>query len=150
VKIRIVLYISLLFLLVAGSAAAQSTGYRVSGLTSNRPGASHQSATLLNPWGLAFLPGSPSFCIAENASGRVDSYDATGALLGGVVIPAPPITGTLTQRNCTDSGDLDRSSKSADVSRESCPASDALAAKCRQVQSAERQVDREAPQWEQQ
>jgi len=41
VKIRFVLCISLLFLLVAGSAAAQSTGYRVSGLTLNRPGASH-------------------------------------------------------------------------------------------------------------
>jgi hypothetical protein len=52
--------------------------------------------------------------------------------------------------NRTDSGDLDRSSKSADVSRESCSASNAPAAKCRQVQSAERQVDKEGSQWAQQ
>jgi RNA polymerase sigma factor (sigma-70 family) len=38
------------------------------------------------------------------------------------------LTRILTQRNRTDSGDLDRSSKSADVSRESCLASNAPAA----------------------
>jgi uncharacterized protein (TIGR03118 family) len=91
VKLRIALYFSSLFLLVVGSAAAQNPGYRVSGLTSDRPGANHQSPTLLNPWGIAFLPGQ-GFFIAENASGRVDSYDATGIPLGGVGIPAPPGT----------------------------------------------------------
>src|SRR6202041_2340587 len=53
---------------------------------------------------------------------------------------SPRIAGTLTQRNCTDSGDLDLSRKSADVSRESCPASNATAEERRQVRSGRRQV----------
>jgi hypothetical protein len=45
----------------------------------------------------------------------------------------PPLARTLTQRNCTNSGDFDRDSKVADVSRENRAASNALAAKCRQL-----------------
>ena len=73
-KLKLALYFFLFLLfgiLVAGDINAQSTGYRVSGLTSDQPGANHQSPTLLNPWGMAFLPGG-GFFIAENASGRVD------------------------------------------------------------------------------
>src|ERR1700730_12018970 len=47
---------------------------------------------------------------------------------------AHPLTRTLNQRNCTNSGDFDRGSKDPDVSRENQAASNALAAKCRQVQ----------------
>ncbi|MGA9670571.1 MAG: TIGR03118 family protein, partial [Terracidiphilus sp.] len=88
------IHISALLAIVLGvgsspAGAAQSTGYRVSGLAADRPGANHQSANLLNPWGVAFVPGGQGFFISENASGRVDSYDATGNPLGGVVIPAP-------------------------------------------------------------
>ena len=63
---------------------------------------------------------------------------------------AHPLTRTLNQRNRTDSGDFDRSSKSADVSRENGAASNALAAECRQVQSAERKLGKEVSQWQQQ
>lgn len=80
---------ALLLMLATRPALGQSTAYRVTGLTSDRPGANHQSTTLLNPWGVAFLPGG-NFFIAENASGRVDFYDADGNLVGGVTIPAPP------------------------------------------------------------
>jgi hypothetical protein len=48
---------------------------------------------------------------------------------------AHPLTRTLNQRNWTNSGDFDRGSKDVDVSRENRgAASNALAAKCRQVQ----------------
>jgi RNA polymerase sigma factor (sigma-70 family) len=47
---------------------------------------------------------------------------------------AHPLTRTLNQRNCTNSGDFDRGCKDADVSREKRAASNALAAKCRQLQ----------------
>src|SRR5947207_4889036 len=67
----------------------QTTAFRVTGLTSDRSGANHQSATLLKPWGIAFVPGG-NFFIAENAAGRVDSYDADGNPVAGVIIPAPP------------------------------------------------------------
>src|ERR1700758_4889354 len=69
-------------------SAAQSTTYRVRPLASSGTGANHQSSTLLNPWGIAFLPGQ-GFFISENASGRVDAYDANGNALGGLTIPAP-------------------------------------------------------------
>ncbi|HZP06225.1 MAG TPA: TIGR03118 family protein [Terracidiphilus sp.] len=73
---------------MASSAVAQSTSYRTRPLASNGTGANHQSSTLLNPWGLAFLPGQ-GFFVAENASGRVDQYDQDGNALDGLTIPAP-------------------------------------------------------------
>jgi uncharacterized protein (TIGR03118 family) len=69
-------------------SAAQSTTYRVTPLASKGAGANHQSSNLLNPWGIAFLPGQ-GFWISENAAGRVDAYDADGNALGGLTIPAP-------------------------------------------------------------
>ncbi|PYY17943.1 MAG: TIGR03118 family protein [Acidobacteria bacterium] len=81
--------LALLLLLTTHPASAQSVAFRTTGLTADSPGAAHQSPTLLNPWGMAFFPGG-DFFIAENGSGRVDSYDATGALGVGVAIPAPP------------------------------------------------------------
>jgi RNA polymerase sigma factor (sigma-70 family) len=51
-----------------------------------------------------------------------------------IVVSAHPLTRTLNQRNCTNSGDFDRGSKDADVSRENQAASNALAAECRQLQ----------------
>ena len=49
---------------------------------------------------------------------------------------APPLAGTLTHGNRTNSGDLDPGSKSADVSRESCPPSKATFVECWQVRSS--------------
>lgn len=79
----------LLLTLATRPALGQTTAYRVTSLTSDRPGENHQSTNLLNPWGIAFLPGG-NFFVAENASGRVDSYDADGNFVAGVAIPAPP------------------------------------------------------------
>ena len=84
--------LALLLMLAARPASAQSPQFPVfhtSGLVSDHVGAAHLSPRLLNPWGTAFLPGG-NFFIAENASGWVDSYDASGAIGLGVLIPAPP------------------------------------------------------------
>jgi uncharacterized protein (TIGR03118 family) len=81
--------LALLLLLASRPASAQTPGYRTNGLASDQPGTRVTSPALLNPWGIAFLPGG-NFFIAENASGRVDSYDAAGNLGVGVAIPAPP------------------------------------------------------------
>jgi len=81
---------ALLLVLATHSALGQTAGaYGETGLVADRPGADHISTTLLNPWGIAFLPAG-NFFIAENASGRVDSYDADGNFVAGVMIPAPP------------------------------------------------------------
>jgi uncharacterized protein (TIGR03118 family) len=80
---------AVLILLATIPASAQTVGYRTNELASDKPGVSHTSLTLLNPWGIAFLPAG-NFFIAENASGRVDSYDAFGNIGAGVTIPAPP------------------------------------------------------------
>ena len=78
------------FVALASPVSGQNTAaYRVTGLVVNTPGATHQSPNLLNPWGIAFLPGG-NFFVAENASGLVDSYDAVGNPSGGTQIPAPP------------------------------------------------------------
>ena len=81
--------LALLLALATRPSMGQTTAFRVTGLTSDRSGANHQSATLLKPWGIAFVPGG-NFFIAENAAGRVDSYDADGNPVAGVIIPAPP------------------------------------------------------------
>jgi len=57
VKVKLALYFSLFSLLVVSGATVQSPGYRVSGLTFGPAGPNHQSPTLQNPWGMAFLPG---------------------------------------------------------------------------------------------
>jgi uncharacterized protein (TIGR03118 family) len=79
---------AVLILLATIPASAQTIGYRANRLAADAPGAAHTSPALLNPWGIAFLPGG-NFFIAENASGRVDSYDAFGNIAAGVTIPAP-------------------------------------------------------------
>src|SRR5215813_876681 len=88
--IRVSCCIALLLIATIRPAFGQTSGgYRTTGLASDSPGANHTSPTLLNPWGIAFLPGG-NFFIAENAAGSVDSYDANGNLLATVAIPAPP------------------------------------------------------------
>jgi len=82
-------FLCLALLLTGRSLSAQTTGYRTNRLAADQTGAPSISPTLLNPWGIAFLPGR-NFFIAENASGRVDSYDAAGNSTFGIPIPAPP------------------------------------------------------------
>jgi uncharacterized protein (TIGR03118 family) len=56
----------------------QTTGYAQSNLVGNVAGvASHTDSQLTNPWGIAFVPGSP-FWIANNNGGTSTLYDAQG------------------------------------------------------------------------
>jgi uncharacterized protein (TIGR03118 family) len=54
--------------------------------------AAHTDPALLNPWGIAFMPGQ-SFFIADNNSGTARVYDASGNAESplGFVIPPPPV-----------------------------------------------------------
>jgi uncharacterized protein (TIGR03118 family) len=57
---------------------AQQTGYKQTNLTANMSGVANQTdPQLINPWGIAFLPGNP-FWVANNRSGTSTLYDAQG------------------------------------------------------------------------
>jgi uncharacterized protein (TIGR03118 family) len=77
-----------------GTAHAQTSGnnYKQTNLvadTSNvTPAPAHVDPNLLNPWGIAFFPGSP-FWISDNNSGFSTLYDQNGVLQGTFVIPPP-------------------------------------------------------------
>jgi len=99
VKHKIALYFSsfILFglLLAAANATAQTIGYRQTNLTSNLPNvANNVRPGLVNPWGIAFLPGQPFF-IADNKFGLVTSHDNTGLSVapGGFTVPNAAGTG---------------------------------------------------------
>jgi uncharacterized protein (TIGR03118 family) len=83
------------FMLLAGSAAAQSNAYRQTNLASDVAGnATHLAPGLANPWGIAFLPGR-SFFIANNASGRVTTHNADGLEdAGGIGFIVPTTDGS--------------------------------------------------------
>lgn len=64
--------------LAGGRAMAQTRAYRQINLAGSDPGlANNLTPGLLNPWGIAFLPGQP-FVIANANSGRVIGHDANG------------------------------------------------------------------------
>ncbi len=68
---------------------AQTVAFRETKLASNLPNvANNFIPPLVNPWGIAFLPGNPFF-VADNQGGRVTSLDATGggATPGGFAVP---------------------------------------------------------------
>jgi len=68
---------------------AQSNSYKQTNLTSDTQGmAPNTDANLLNPWGIAYIPGNP-FWIADNNSGKATQYDKTGALQGTFTVPPP-------------------------------------------------------------
>lgn len=73
------------------SAEAQTDSYQQTNLVSDMAGvANHTDPKLINPWGIAFVPGQP-FWIADNNSGFATAYDANGVTqLAPVLIPAPP------------------------------------------------------------
>src|ERR1700740_2909328 len=81
-----------------GGSAYSSTGlYIQTNLVSNdnsKIPANHQDTTLVNPWGIAFLPGTP-FWINDNGSGISALYNGDGSGAGGadpapaVIIPVP-------------------------------------------------------------
>jgi len=76
-------------LATAGVAAAQSNSYTQTNLSSDTSGtANFTSPDLINPWGIAYIPGNP-FWIADNNSGKATLYDKTGNLLGSFTVPPP-------------------------------------------------------------
>jgi uncharacterized protein (TIGR03118 family) len=56
-------------------------------VTNKKTSAPHADPTLVNAWGLSFLPTSP-FWISDEASGKTTVYDASGALKLTVSIPS--------------------------------------------------------------
>ena len=76
-------------LLLANSAAAQTTlGYRQINLACRIQCSPNNPTSLLDPWGIAFLPGQ-NFLIAEHGSGQVDTFDASGVFTAGLEVPLP-------------------------------------------------------------
>lgn len=70
-----------------------SNAYKQTNLVSDIPGkASHTDPQLVNPWGIAFSPGSP-FWVSDNKSGFSTLYDASGNK-SGLVVTIPPESGT--------------------------------------------------------
>jgi uncharacterized protein (TIGR03118 family) len=70
-------------------AHAQTNSYKQTNLVSDTAGmAANTDPKLVNPWGIAFVPGSP-FWISDNNSGLTTLYDQNGALNGSFTV-APP------------------------------------------------------------
>jgi uncharacterized protein (TIGR03118 family) len=68
---------------------AQTNSYKQTNLVSDTAGmAANTDAKLVNPWGIAILPGNP-FWISDNNSGFTTLYDQNGALNGSFTIPPP-------------------------------------------------------------
>ena len=75
--------------LPALSAHAQTNSYKQTNLVSDTAGmAANTDPKLVNPWGIAFIPGNP-FWISDNNSGFTTLYDQNGALNGSFTV-APP------------------------------------------------------------
>ena len=71
------------------SAHAQTNSYKQTNLVSDTAGmAANTDPQLVNPWGVAFTPGSP-FWISDNNSGFTTLYDQNGKLQGSFTV-APP------------------------------------------------------------
>ncbi|MGH9685324.1 MAG: TIGR03118 family protein [Candidatus Acidiferrales bacterium] len=81
--------------------AQQTNSYKQTNLVSNTTGtAAHTDANLINPWGIAFFPGSGQpaqspFWISDNNAGLSTLYDVTGALQGTFTVPPPAGASTL-------------------------------------------------------
>ncbi len=98
-KQRILFLACFLGLISAGGAvraAAQGNAYQQTNLVSNVPKtARHTDRNLVNPWGIAFIPGQPFF-LADNVPGVVRTYNAAGVeelpVLFGVFPPAGDTT----------------------------------------------------------
>jgi uncharacterized protein (TIGR03118 family) len=72
------------------SAVAQTNSYQQTNLVSDMAGAAaHTDPKLINPWGIAFVPGQP-FWVADNNGGFSTAYDANGVSQFNILIPAPP------------------------------------------------------------
>jgi uncharacterized protein (TIGR03118 family) len=75
--------------LFSSAAYAQVNSYKQTNLVSDTARmAANMDAKLVNPWGIAFVPGNP-FWISDNNSGFTTLYDQNGALNGSFTV-APP------------------------------------------------------------
>jgi uncharacterized protein (TIGR03118 family) len=80
--------------LLATSALAQSNAYQQTNLVSDMAGsAAHTDPLLVNPWGIAFIPGQP-FWVAGNNSGFSQLYDASGVAQAPASVKIPPPAGS--------------------------------------------------------
>jgi uncharacterized protein (TIGR03118 family) len=72
------------------SAHAQTNSYKQTNLVADTaaPMAAHMDAKLVNPWGIAYIPGSP-FWISDNNSGFTTLYDQNGVSGGSFTVPVP-------------------------------------------------------------
>src|SRR6267143_1697067 len=71
------------------SAHAQTNSYKQTNLVSDTAGmAANTDVKLVNPWGIAFVPGNP-FWISDNNSGFTTLYDQNGALNGSFTVASP-------------------------------------------------------------
>lgn len=87
---------SVLLLLISAAATsrmlAQQSGYSQTNLVSNSAGVANTTdPELLNPWGIAYLPGE-DFWIANNNSGTSTLYDSNGNKDAGLVVTIPGAT----------------------------------------------------------
>lgn len=83
------LLFALLISFATASAWAQQAGYSQTNLVSNTAGiASTTDPQLLNPWGIAFLPGQ-DFWIANNNSGTSTLYDDQGHKDTSLIVTIP-------------------------------------------------------------
>ncbi|MGH9711578.1 MAG: TIGR03118 family protein, partial [Candidatus Acidiferrales bacterium] len=94
---RRIVNLPLILLLAAvfpvGRASAQSSSYAQTNLTSDGAvAAPNTDKHLINPWGVAFIPGSP-FWISDNNSGFSTLYDNHGVLQSSPIVVIPPPTG---------------------------------------------------------
>ena len=75
-------------------APMSSRGFHQTHLVSNTTGtAAHTDPLLLNPWGVAFLPGQP-FWIADNNRGTAKVFDPSGAPAIPSVVGIPTASGS--------------------------------------------------------
>ena len=99
-KQRILFLACFLGAISAGSGthvAAQAAAYQQANLVSNRPQvAAHVDRNLVNPWGIAFIPGQ-TFFIADNRRGAVKVYDAGGNVQLPIQFGIPPHAGSATR-----------------------------------------------------
>jgi uncharacterized protein (TIGR03118 family) len=81
---------TLLFTFVSSdSASAQTNSFKQTNLVSDTQGlAANMDPKLINPWGIAFIPGQ-AFWIADNNSGFSTLYNPQGVNAGNFAIPAP-------------------------------------------------------------
>ena len=92
--LKLALFLAAGLAVIPGAARAQGNHYQQTPLVGNLAsvGAAHTDAHLVNPWGLAFGPGT-LFWTSDNNSGFSTLYDASGNVNPmAVVIPPPSVS----------------------------------------------------------